>query len=88
MTEAIFNYRWEQIKGWYDVGELVAKNKLTVEETAAGIGRRKREIHYAKELYLKYPNLDSLPEGKNISWNKLHKYLPPYEDKSKIKKTK
>jgi hypothetical protein len=79
ITESIFNYRWTLLEMWHQVGKAVVKNEWSNEEAARGTGRRRREIHYARELYKHYPRLESLPEGKNISWDKLHKYLPPYE---------
>ena len=44
---------------------------------ALDLGVSKRTIYYCKQLYKKYPELDKIPEGKDISWNKLvTKYLP------------
>lgn len=88
LTEAVFNHRWTLLEGYHEVGKIVVKKDLPIEEVAIGTGQRAKTIHYAKELYLKYPNLNSLPEGKNISFYKVCKMLPPYENESKTKKEK
>ncbi|MEK6881801.1 MAG: MT-A70 family methyltransferase, partial [Nanoarchaeota archaeon] len=45
-----------------------------------------RTLYYARQAYHKYPKLDQIPNGKNITWNKLITlYLPtPKENKIEI----
>lgn len=44
---------------------------------AVNIGISERTLWYALQFYEKYPILNDVPEGKNISWNKIKtKYLP------------
>jgi len=48
-----------------------------VQDLAQNLGQSERTLYYALQAYDKYPKLDKLPEGKNITWNKLiTKYLP------------
>src|SRR3990167_5270875 len=60
-------------------------NKI-IELAAPDIGISTRSIHYAIQFAKKYPNINSTPEGKNITWNKLITlYLPaPKENKVDI----
>lgn len=47
-------------------------------------GVSERTLYYAIQFFDKYPRLDKVPEGKNISWNKLvTKYLPSPKGKKK-----
>ena len=87
LTEAIFNHRWILLEGYHSVGEVVFKKKLEIEKVAQWTGQRPKTIHYCLELYKKYPNINSVPDGKNVSWYKITKTLPVYE-KNKVKKTK
>lgn len=81
LTEAIFNHRFILLEGYHSVGRQVFENKLSIEEVANRIGQRAKTIHYAVELYKKYPDVNSVPDGKVASWYKITKELPPYEKK-------
>jgi len=87
LTEAIFNHRFILLEGYHSVGRQVVKKNLSIEEVAHKIGQRPKTIHYAVELYKKYPDVNSVPDGKSVSWYKITKELPPYE-KDKVKKSK
>jgi len=87
ITEAVFSSRWALIEGYHQLGERLltdasyqrhAKgNKSSVQDLAQNIGTSERTIYYAMQFYEKFPRLDLLPDGKNISWNKIVKqYLP------------
>ena len=52
---------------------------------AESISTSERTIYYALQLFDKYPILDALPEGKNITWKKLiTKYLPAPKEEPNI----
>ena len=87
-TETVFNSRWELLTGYKHVGQLVIKHKLDVENVALACHQRPKTVHYCVELAKAYPNLNSLPDGKNASWYKICKTLPPYEKKKRTKKAK
>jgi hypothetical protein len=79
LTEAIFNHRWVLLEGYHDVGRYVVENNLNIEAVAREIGQRPKTIHYCAELYKQYPDINSVPDGKNVSWYKITKTLPVYE---------
>ena len=76
LTEAIFNHRWELLRGYHELGATLLENNISVDEVHFG---RKKDIHYAIELAKKYPDVNSVPDGKTVSWYKITKTLPPYE---------
>ena len=95
ITEAVFTSRWALVEGYWRLGERLRTEKnlkwhakeanTYLQGLANNLGVSTRTLHYALQAYDKYPKLDQIPEGKNISWNKLiTKYLPA-QKKSKIK---
>lgn len=91
ITEAVFNSRWALVEGYHQLGERIvmdenyqkaAKGNLSSwQGLAKNIGISDRTIRYAIQFYEKYPRLDTVPEGKNITWNKIiTKYLPSGND--------
>ena len=95
ITEAIFTSRWALVEGYHQLGErIVTENNLDRKEIygknilqglAKSIGMSERTLYYAIQFYEKYPELDTVPEGKNISWHKLvNKYLPSKEKTKSI----
>lgn len=92
VTEAVFTSRWALVEGYWELGkrirddenvkEYAKGSKTFVQDLARNLNIAERTIYYALQSYDKYSNLDKIPEGKNITWNKLiTKYLP----KEKIK---
>ena len=90
LIEGVFNSRWELISCYHSVGKTIVDY---IEETGAGTdsevchavaqasGKSQRTIYNAIQFYRKYPNLDKLPEGKNISWHKIcNNYLPEHKE--------
>lgn len=87
ITEAVFNSRWALVEGYHQLGERIVNEtnldrkevygKKILQGLAKSIGVGERTLYYAVQFYDKYPSLDMLPDGKNISWNKIiTKYLP------------
>jgi len=87
ITEAIFNSRWALVEGYHQLGERIVNDTLyrRSEKNKAGailsdlikdIGVSQATLYRAIAFYNKYPSLEDVPEGKNISWNKIiTKYL-------------
>jgi len=81
IKEAIFRSRQELIEGHWMVGKLIreyANGEVTnlLHDLAGDVGLSERLLWYSLKCYDVYPDLGRLPEGKNISWNKLvTKYL-------------
>lgn len=87
ITEAVFTSRWALVEGYWNLGKRIreeahidwhAKGSMTyLQDLANNLNIADRTIYYALQAYDKYPELDKVPEGKNITWNKLiTKYLP------------
>lgn len=93
ITEAVFTSRYALVEGYWQVGKLIREvyktrkelyGKKIAQDLAESIGISERTINYACAAYEKYPDIGSMPEGKNISWNKLiTKYLPEFTDDEK-----
>ena len=97
ITEAIYIHRWVLVECYWNVGKRIREEKGlgkwsqnesggVLQGLAKDLNISTRTIHYALQAYDKYPSLDKVPEGKNITWNKLiTKYLPaPKENKIEI----
>src|SRR3990170_1228164 len=87
IVEAVFNSRWALVEGYHQVGERIVTDKnfqkyakgnySSFQGLGKNLGIAVSTIYYAVQFYEKYPDLSQVPEGKNISWNKIiTKYLP------------
>ncbi len=83
-TEAVFNSRNDLIRGYWEIGERIRqfrKGEVTslLQDLALDIGKSERMLWYAVSLFDMFPEyrrIEELPEGKNLSMNKLiTKYL-------------
>jgi len=92
IVEGEFNARWTLLHAYHQVGKLIVENFRNPTEivatVAVKINRSERTLWYAVAFAKKYPDINKLPEGKNISWRKLiNNYLTDgkKEDKKMIK---
>jgi len=88
ITETIFNSRWALVEGYHALGERILqehdnfeRSKIYGEKIVSGLkeslGVSGNTIWRAMQFAKKYPDLNTVPEGKNITWNKLcNRYLP------------
>lgn len=88
VTEAVFTHNWSLVEGYHQLGERIVtdSNYKKWEQGKAGVvlsdlikltGIAAPTIYRAIRFYEKYPDLSLLPEGKNVTWNKvITKYLP------------
>jgi DNA modification methylase len=86
MTEAVFNSRWALLAGYHAVGKRIATDKKYQEHakgnksSVADLGRKlstsAQTIYRAIQFYNKFPDLEKLPGGKNMTWNKVIALLP------------
>lgn len=76
--EAIFTSRWALVEGYWNLGKRIredenlktwhAKGNYTyLQGLANNIATSERTLYYAIQFYNKYPSLDKVPEGKNIT---------------------
>lgn len=79
-VEGVFNHHWLLIETYHSIGRRIMLEKenfgdMSLEQIlqtlAKDIGRGKRMIRYAVKLYEKFPDLDMLPEGKNVTMTKI-----------------
>ena len=92
IIEAEFNSRWALVEGHSIMGKLITEASLEqnlpitklLQNLAVDSGISERKLWYSVQLYKKYPDLGKIPEGKNISMNKLiTQYLPePKKEKT------
>lgn len=88
ITEAVFTSRWALVEGYWSLGKRLREDKefntKLLQRVAVDIAVSERTIWYALQAYDKFPSLDKIPEGKNISWHKLtNLYLPgPKKEKT------
>ncbi len=96
LTEGFFNSRWELIETYHYLGrrilddndnfqragygkKIFAEIRKSLEDV--GIKTSESSIYRAVQFARKYPSLETLKEGKNISWSKIcQKYLPLPKD--------
>lgn len=78
--EAVFTSHWALVTAHHYIGKLIVESFDDVPAVLPSLskkcGRSERTLYRAIKLYKTFPTLDSIPEGKSISMNKLNtKYL-------------
>jgi len=90
ITEAVTTSRWVLVEGYWIIGKLIREyfieGQLTkqLQGLAVDVGMSERILWYALQFYDKYPDLNTVPEGKNITWNKI---ITKYLTTSKVTET-
>jgi len=93
IVEAVFTSRWALIEGYWNLGKRIREDKnwekyskgaySSLSELSRKIEIGERNIYRSLQFYDKYPDLSKVPEGKNITWNKIiTKYLPESKEKT------
>jgi len=75
LTEGVFNSRMDLIVTYHEVGRLLFENDLLTHMTKE-YPRHRRTFYRCVQFIKQIPNLEMLPDGKNISWTKVLKLLP------------
>ena len=87
ITEAVYQSRWALVEGYHNLGKRILEEhdnferakiygEKIVQGLAESLNMSSRILWYAIQFVKKYPTLDLVPEGKNITWNKIiTKYL-------------
>jgi hypothetical protein len=77
ITEYEFTSRWSLIEGYHALGERISKEEnVIMTQLAEDLNKSVRTIQRSVQFYKMYPNLNMLPEGKNVSWYLIcNKYL-------------
>lgn len=88
VTEGVATSRWALIETYHQLGTRILQEndnferhkiygKSIAKRIAFETGQNQRTVERAIKFAKKFPGLDKLPEGKNISWSKIYKkYLP------------
>jgi len=81
ITEAVYISRWALVEGYHNLGTRILeeqnfeRSKIYGEKIVQGLAfslnMSSRIIWYAIQFAKKYPTLSEIPEGKNITWNKI-----------------
>ena len=85
-VESEFTSRWVLIEGRHLLGNRILKEeknfgdvklKDIVSRVSEDINRSPRTVYRSIQFAKKFPDLNALPEGKDVSWKKIvTKYLP------------
>lgn len=88
IVEKEFTSRWELVECYHLVGSRILEandnferskiyGKNIVQQVAKSLGKGQRTISDAVAFAKMYPDLNALPDGKNVSWTMIvRKYLP------------
>jgi hypothetical protein len=89
ITEAVFNSNWALVEGYWNLGKRIREDSnkqpitILLQQVAVDLRQSERTLWYAVKCYDKYPDIQQIPEGKNINWKKLiNKYLPDIRKES------
>ena len=88
IVEGVFQSRWILIETYHLLGRRLLQEydnferagiygDHIIEMVADDLGKSERTIYRAVQFARKYPDLNTLPGGKNISWNKICNELLP-----------
>lgn len=75
LVEAEFNARWVLIEAYHKIGQIIlslpGSTRENVQSLAKATNRGERLYFYAVKFAQTFETVEDLPEGKNISWNKI-----------------
>ncbi len=98
ITEVEFTSRWTLVEGYHTLGSRILieyenfqrlrmDDSSLVQHVAISLGKKPRTIYYAIQFARQYPDLNLLPEGKNISWHHIvNKYLTTEKERVTLTK--
>ena len=97
LVESEFSARWTLIEAYHLVGKRILEEypnferaqiygKQIASRVSESLGKSERTIERAIQFARMYPDLNLLPEGKNVSWHLIcNKYLPAPKQEAKQK---
>jgi len=99
VTEAIFTSNWALLEGYHQLGarllldtdfQKYAKgNNGFLATVAKTIKVSPRTLYYAMQFYQKYPDINTLPDGKAATWKKvITTYLPVKKEAAELENYK
>lgn len=83
ITEGVWASRFELIKCYHEIGQMITSQRYaTIQQISKDSTIPERTLQQCVQFYKKYPNIEKLPMGKNISWHKIvNQLLPEHKDK-------
>lgn len=92
VTEYGFTSRWSLVQGYHELGKRVLEEndnfkrsdiygEKIVKRISESLNMSERTLQYAVQFAQKFPDLDLLPAGKDVSWSKVVKELLPENPK-------
>jgi len=72
-VEGEFTSRWSLIESRHEIGKLLDGVDVSMRQIGRDIGVDYNLLGLCRKLYRMFPDLNTIPEGKNISWNMLRK---------------
>lgn len=86
LCEGVFQSRWLLLETYHKIGGLLIDAEKTTPDTVSRltqeIPKQKRTLYRCVQFVKQFPDINALPEGKNISWSKIvNKYLPEHKEK-------
>jgi rubrerythrin len=96
LTEYHFLSAWARVEGYHKLGSRILEDnqqferakiygQQVVRKLSNSLNMSERTIHYAVQFAQKYPDLNLLPMGKNVTWTKVTSELLP-ENPHELKK--
>lgn len=87
IIETSFASRWALVEGYWNIGKRLREDlnferysreqPELLKRVAENLKMSERTLYYAMQFFDKFPDLNMLPEGKDVSWKKIvTKYLP------------
>lgn len=75
MTEGVYIYRQTLLETYHKVGKMLALSDVDVKTVSKDSGISEALLKQCAKFYEKFPKMEKLPDGKNISWAKVKKLL-------------
>jgi hypothetical protein len=88
LTEGIYNYRQTLLETYHEIGKMLVDSSQRYESIAklsADSLIPVRTLERCKQFYIKYPEINTLPFGKNVSWHKVVNLLLPTHKEEVVK---
>jgi len=86
LTEGMFGARWIIIETYHNIGKRILEEEQNFtkagylkmsQRVSDSLGKSQRTIEQAIQFARKFPDLEALPAGKNVSWHKICTELLP-----------
>ena len=79
-VEKSFDSRWTLIEMYHTIGTMIASQRdVNIQTLSSLSGVHERNLQRAVQFAKKFPSLELLPDGKNVSWHAIvNKYLPEH----------